>query len=329
MNCRKRLTALCLAVPLALAASAACAQEKIKVGYWTSGFSVGFGAVLEAGKFLEQAGLAPEYIKFSDVNGPTKALITQSIDVAFAASANGAFTLAIQGAPVEIVLATQVAEATFVAKDGSPLKTLADLKGKKVGMSPAGSATYAIVASVLEHNFGLKPSDYTAVGGNEGQLVRLLDRGDVDAASLRAVTLASVPELKLQTLGRLIDEWKKMTGTNALPILGVSVVHKTFSRQHPDAVVKFVRGMIAATKFGRDQPAKAAEMLSRAANLDAKDATSYARLWSEIYVATMEPADIATLKTMAQIFKAIGTIEGNVPDSVFVAAPFEQAKRQP
>jgi hypothetical protein len=37
----------------------------------------GFGAVLEAGKFLEHAGLQPAYIKFSDVNGPTKALLTQ------------------------------------------------------------------------------------------------------------------------------------------------------------------------------------------------------------------------------------------------------------
>ncbi len=30
----------------------------------------------------------------------------------------------------------------------------------------------------------------------------LLERGDIDAASLRAVTLASVPDLKLQTLGK-------------------------------------------------------------------------------------------------------------------------------
>jgi NitT/TauT family transport system substrate-binding protein len=329
MTFRKRLIALCLALPLGVASSAASAQEKIKVGYWTSGFSVGFGAVLEAGKFLEQAGLAPEYVRFSDVNGPTKALLTQSIDVAFAAPASGAFTLAIQGAPIEIVLATQVAEATFVAKEGSPLKTLADLKGRKVGMSPVGSATYAIVSAVLERNFGLKPSDYTPIGGNEGQLVRLLERGDVDAASLRAVTIASVPELKLQTLGSLVDEWKKMTGTNALPILGVSVVHKTFAREHPDAVVKFVRAVMAATKFGHNEPAKAAEMLSRAANLDAKDATSYARLWDQIYIASMEPADIATLKTMAQIFKAVGTIEGNVPDSLYNAGPYEQAKRQP
>jgi ABC-type nitrate/sulfonate/bicarbonate transport system substrate-binding protein len=325
MNVRKLL----LVLPLALSASTASAQDKIKVGYWTSGFSVGFGAVLEAGKFLEQAGLASEYVKFSDVNGPTKALLTQSIDVAFAAPTSGAFTLAIQGAPVEIVLVTQIAEATFVTKAGSPLKTLADLKGRKVGMSPVGSATYAIVATVLEKNYGLKPTDYTPIGGNEGQIVRLLDRGDVDAASLRAVTLSSVPDLKLQTLGRLVDEWKKMTKTNALPILAVAIVHKTYAKDHPDAVVKAVRAIIAATRFGHDQPDKAADMLSKAANLDAKDATSYAKLWDQIYTASMEPADVATFKAMAQIFKAGGTIEGDVPDSLYFTAPYEQAKRQP
>jgi len=324
-----RLRSILFALPLALLAGAATAQEKIKVGYWTSGFSVGFGAVLEAGKFLEQAGLQPEYIKFSDVNGPTKALLTQSIDVAFAAPVTGAFTLAIQRAPVELVLATQVAEATFVAKQGSPLKGLTDLKGKKVGMSPVGSATYAVAAAVLEKNFGLKPTDYTPVGGNEGQLVRLLDRGDIEAAALRAVTIASVPDLKLQTFGNLVEEWKKMTGSNARPILGVALVHTAYAKQNPAGVTKFVRALIAATRFGREQPDKAAEMLSKAANLDAKDATSYARLWNDIYTATMEPADVATFKTMAQIFKASGTIEGDVPDSLYVTAPYEQAKRAP
>src|SRR3954465_11781453 len=123
---------------LALAAAIGCgapdagAQEKIKIGYWTSGFSVGFGAVLEAGKFVEQQGLVPEYIRFAEVNAPTKAILTQSIDVAFAAPTTGAFTLGIQGAPIEIALATQIAEATFVTKDGSPIKSITDLKGKKM-----------------------------------------------------------------------------------------------------------------------------------------------------------------------------------------------------
>src|SRR5215475_14771796 len=134
----KRLLCLSFAVILgfALPPARVSAQETVKVGYWTSGFSVGFGAVLEVGKFLEAQGLKPEYVKFSDVNGPTKALLTHSIDVAFAAPASGAFTLGADGAPVELVLATQIAEATFVSKQGSPIKTLADLKGKKLGMSP-------------------------------------------------------------------------------------------------------------------------------------------------------------------------------------------------
>jgi ABC-type nitrate/sulfonate/bicarbonate transport system substrate-binding protein len=318
---------LTLAVAVGCGAGGAKAQEKIKIGYWTSGFSVGFGTVLEAGKFAEQQGLVPEYIHFADVNGPTKAILTQSLDVAFAAPTSGAFTLGIQGAPIDIVLATQIAEATLVTKDGSPIKSVAELKGKKLGMSPVGSATYAIVAAVLERNFGLKPSDYIPVGGNEGQLVAFLQRGDIDAASLRAVTIASVPDLKLQALGRVVDEWKKMTKSDAPPILAATIVHKNFSLQHPEATVKLVRALIAATHFGREQTDKAAEMLRQASNLDAKDATSYARLWSDIYIASMEPSDVATFKTMAEIFRVSGTIEGRVPDSVFVTGPYEKAKR--
>jgi ABC-type nitrate/sulfonate/bicarbonate transport system substrate-binding protein len=318
---------------LALAALAAVvspsfAQEKIKVGYWTSGFSVGFGAVLEAGKFLQAQGLDPEFVKFSDVNGPTKALLTHSIDVAFAAPASGAFTLGVEKAPVEVILSTQVAEATFVAKEGSPLKSLADLRGKKVGMSPVGSATYAIAASVLKNNYGLSANDFTPIPGNEARLVQFLQAGDIDAASLRAVTIASVPDLKLKRLGSIIDEWKKMTKSDTVPVLGVTIMHKDFAQAHPDAVVKFVRGMIAATKFGGAEPQKASDILRQAANLDAKDATAYARLWNQIYEAQFGPADVATLKKMADIFLEAKLIEAPVPDSLFNPAPYQKAEQQ-
>jgi ABC-type nitrate/sulfonate/bicarbonate transport system substrate-binding protein len=320
------LSLLLLMLSVGLPARAS-AQDAIKVGYWTSGFSVGFGAVLEVGKFLEAQGLAPEFVKFSDVNGPTKALLTHSIDVAFAAPASGAFTLGADGAPVQVVLATQVAEATFVSKQGSPIKALADLKGKKVGMSPVGSATYAIAAAVLEHNVGLKTNDFTPIPGNEGRLVQFLEQGDIDAASLRAVTIASVPDLKLQTLGSMVDEWKKMTKGSAVPILGVTVAHSDFARAHPEALVKFIRAMIAAVKFGHAETAKASDILRQTANLDAKDATAYAKLWDQIYMASLEPQDVATLKTMAEIFQASKLIEGKVPDSLFVTGPYEKAKQ--
>ena len=40
----------------------------------------------------------------------------------------------------------------------------------------------------------------------------------------------------------------------------------------------------------------------------------------------MEPADVATFKTMAEIFRAGGTIEGRVPDSLFATGPYEKAE---
>jgi NitT/TauT family transport system substrate-binding protein len=135
-----------------------------------------------------------------------------------------------------------------------------------------------------------------------------------------------VPDLKLQVLGRVVDEWKRMTRTNSVPILAAAIVHKNFSQQHPQAVVKFVRAMMEATRFGRSETDKASAMLRSAANLDAKDATSYARLWNEIYIASMEPDDVATFKAMADIFRAGKTLEGNVPDSLYATGPYEQAK---
>lgn len=321
-RCVVMIAALMVAVP-------ASAQEKIRVGYWTSGFSVGFGAVLEAGKFLEEQGLVPEYVKFSDVNGPTKALLTHSIDVAFAAPSAGAFTLGSQGVPAKVILATQIAEATFVAKEGSPLHKLTDLKRRKIGMSPAGSAAYAIATAILERTAGLKASDYNAVPGNEGQLLRLLQQGDIDAAALRAVTIASVPDFKFQSLGGIVEGWKEMLKTNSVPILGVSIMHADYLAQHNDAAVKYVRAVIAATNFGLKEPAKASDILSHTANLDAQDATSYVKLWDKIYMARLEPEDVATLKETAEIFRSAGTLEGKVPDTLFDTGPYEAAKRAP
>src|SRR5262247_4909788 len=129
--------------------------QKIKVGYWTSGFSLGFGAVMEQMKFAEKEGLQVEWVKFAEVNGPTRAIVSNAIDVAFAAPSTNSMGIAADGVPVKIVLATQIAEAQIVALDASSIKAVGELKGKKIGMSPPGSATHAIASAILDHNFRL------------------------------------------------------------------------------------------------------------------------------------------------------------------------------
>jgi NitT/TauT family transport system substrate-binding protein len=314
------------AAAMALAMSPAAAQ-KIKIGYWTSGVSLGFGSVLEQGRFLEKEGLDVEYVKFSDVNAPTRAIVSNAIDIAIGASAAGAFNIAADGLPIKIILGTQLAEAQFTVLADSPIKSIADFKGKKIGMSPPGSATHAIAAALLENNYGLKPSDYTVVPGTEPRLAQFLIQKEIDAGAIRSTTVAQMNEVKLRGLGNFLDEWKKMTKSNASPFIGIAIVHNDYLAKNPDAVVKFIVGMRKALEFGSKNKKQVAEVLQKAANLPRDDALAYANLWDNIYRVTFEPQDIATMKRMNDIFKAGGTAKSDVPDSAFYADSYIKSKQ--
>jgi ABC-type nitrate/sulfonate/bicarbonate transport system substrate-binding protein len=324
---RAALHFLALITVAALAAVPAAHAQKIKVGYWTSGVSLGFGSTLESMKFLEKQGLDVEFIKFADVNAPTRAIVSGAIDVAFGASAAGALNIAADGVPIKIILATQIAEVRFAVLEGSPIKSLADFKGKKIGMSPPGSATHAIAVALLEGNYGLKPADYSVVPGNEPRLAQFLAQKEVDASALRGMTVAQISDdVKVRVLGNYVDEWKKLTKGNAAPVIGMGIVHSDYLAKNPDAVVKFVIGMKEATDWGAKNQDRVAEILTKAANMKPDDAKAYASLWSATYVTSMEAADVAMMKRMAEIFRNAGSIKGNVPDSAFATEPYAKAK---
>ena len=321
-----KLPVYLLALAMMALPSAASAQ-KIKVGYWTSGFSLGFGAVMEQMKFAEKEGLDVEWVKFAEVNGPTRAIVPHAIDLAFAAPSTASMNIAADGVPVKIVLATQIAESQLVVLDSSPLRTIAEFKGKKIGMSPPGSATHAIAAAVLEHNFGLKPGEYSVVPGNEGRLAQFLTQKDIDAASIRSVTIAQMSELKLRRLASVVDEWKKLTRSNAAPILAVTIVHSDYLAKNPEAVAKFIAALRTTLEFGSKNKARVAEILQQAANMKPSDAQAYAGQWDGAYMASFEPQDIASLKRMHEIVKAAGSVKKDPPDSAFASDPYVKSKQ--
>lgn len=301
--------------------------QKIKVGYWTSGFSLGFGAVMEEMKFAEKEGLDVEWVKFAEVNGPTRAIVPQAIDLAFAAPSTASMNIAADGVPVRIVLATQIAESQFVVIESSPIKSVSEFKGKKIGMSPPGSATHAIASAILDNNFGIKPSDYSVAPGNEGRLAQFLLQKEIDAASIRSVTIAQVQELKLRRLASVVDEWKKLTKSNAAPILAVTIVHSDYVARNPEAVAKFLAATRKALEFGSRNRQRVAEILQKAANMKPDDAQAYAGQWDGAYMASFEPQDIASLKRMHEIVKASGAARKDVPDSAFFADPYNRSKQ--
>jgi len=310
---------------LTIGATAACAAP-VRVGYWTSGISLGFGAVLEAQKFLQQRGLDVVFVRFSDVNAPNRALAANAIDFAFAAPAAAVFSSVAEGVPLKIVLATQPADVEFVAPVDSPIRTLADLRGKKVGMSPPGSSVAAIATAVLQGNDGIKVSDFSIVPGNEARLAQFLVQKQVDAAALRSVTIVQLKELKVKRLGTFGSEWKKLTKSDATPYIGVSAIRSDYLAQHPQDVAKLIAGMRTALQWGASHPAEVTAILQKSANLPQADAQAYASRWSDINRVTLEPLDIATLAREHQIFVDGGVIKGALPAGLFEAGPYTASK---
>jgi NitT/TauT family transport system substrate-binding protein len=295
---------------LALSAQAA----PLRIGYWTSGVSLGLGAVLETGDFLKKAGIDDaRFVHFAEVNAPASGLAANVIDVSFSVAGASAFSIAATGVPIKIFGATAPADVTFVTPADSQIQSIAQLRGKKIGMSPSGSSVALMTAAVLKANYGFNAGDYSLVPGNEARLAQFLVQHQVDAAALRSVTVAQLTEVKTRRLGTLVEEWHKLTKSDAMPYLGVAAARTELIQRDPQSVAKLIVAIHNAIAWGNAHPDQVAQI--------------YAAHWAELNSISFEPVDIDTLKREQQIFAASGSIKGTLPPDVFVTGPYEAAKK--
>lgn len=309
-----------------LSSPPAPAKEKVRVGYWTSGVSLGFGTVLEEQKFLEKEGLEVEFVRFPDLAAQIRALASGSIDVTFGSPLSAIYAADEEGVPVVLIGASQPADAVVVVPEDSPIKTLADLKGKKVGGTYPTAAVSVLLNTIADQGYGVKPEDFLIVAGNESRLVQFLAQKQVDASVLRTVTADQVgKELKLKTIAGLSDEWKKITKNDAPPYIGTVAATKDFAVKNPDAAAKVIRGLIEAQKWGSANKDQVATIMEKKANLPEKDARVFANRWDNMYQTAFDPVTIKTLKLEHEAFKKVGVIKGPLNEAVFVTEPYKKA----
>lgn len=319
------VAALAATAVLSLGAHAA---DKVRIGYWTSGVSLGYGSVLESKDFLAKRGIDAEFVHFPDVNAPIRALAAGSIDLAFGAPLAGVFSSAAEGVPLRIFAATQPADVQFVVPADSPVQSLDQLKGKKIGMSPAGSSVAVIASAVLAGNHGIGANDFSLVGGNESRLAQFLAQKQVDGAALRSVTIAQLQdELKVRRLGSFAEEWQRLTQSNAVPYIGVGTASAALADQHPEVVARVIAGLRDTLAWGKAHPDDVVGILQKAANLPEAEARVYVSQWDAMNRVAFEPADLDTLRRQHQVFAEGGLIKGQLPDNLFATEPYAQSKQ--
>jgi ABC-type nitrate/sulfonate/bicarbonate transport system substrate-binding protein len=104
-------------------------------------------------------------------------------------------------------------------------------------------------------------------------------------------------------------------------------VHDNYLAKNPAAMARFIAAVRKGLEFGAKNQERVAEILQKSANMNAADARAYAAQWEGAYMASFEPADVASLKRLQQIALSAGAIKKEAPDSAFVTGPFQQSKQ--
>ncbi|MBP9905987.1 MAG: ABC transporter substrate-binding protein [Rhodoferax sp.] len=212
--------------------------------------------------YFKAEGLDVTIVDFAGGAKALQAVVGGSADVvsgAFEHTVNMQFkgqpmrAFVLQGATPQIVLGVS-------PKTLPNFKSIADLKGKKVGVSAPGSSTNVVVNFLLA-KAGLKPSDVSIVGVGTGSgAVAAMRSGQIDAMSnLDPVItlLLRSGDLKIVSDTRLPAESEKVFG-GPMPA-GCLYAPQPFIDKNPNTVQALTNAMVRASKW--IQTAGAAEII--------------------------------------------------------------------
>ena len=211
--------------------------------------------VMQRHGILSQFGLQAEKLELLSPANLHLMVAERQVDIGFAgfttmatARSEGKDLIVIHGvfSPVNMV---------FVAKD-SPIQSLRDLKGKKLGVfGGPGSTTFVFLAVLAKKWNGIDLfRDVELVTAPAPALVELLGKGDVDAALLGTVeSIQMFAQQRYRVLVDLSDEYKAHQGGRA-PAHVTVATSEQFANANPDIVRDYLKAYEATVEYIRAHP---------------------------------------------------------------------------
>jgi NitT/TauT family transport system substrate-binding protein len=166
-------------------ASAQAAPEKRKVNIATASLGLPYLPLIIAQqrKYFADEGIEVEIAAFAGGSKALQSLMGGSSEVASGAYSN-TLTMAAKGQKLKNFVVQVRYPALTIAvskKVGDRYKSLADLKGMRIGVSAPGSSTHMIVNHLLG-KAGLTSNDVSIIGvGTSGAAVAAIEKGEIDA----------------------------------------------------------------------------------------------------------------------------------------------------
>lgn len=316
-----KLFAALLTLVFATTILSACVPDKPKDGGKATGVTIGTlhlvngELIAEYEKWYEkELGVPVKLIKFDSGRDINSAIASGSIDIGQEGTSPAALAIS-NNLDIEVIWIGDIigSAETLVAKNGSGIKTVKDLVGKKVATPFASTAHYSLLNAlklegVDEHSvkiLDLQPDDIFATW----------QRGDIDAAYVW-----------FPVLGELLKDGTVVTDSHELAGKGIltadlSVARKPFAEANPEIVTKFVALQLRANDIIHNDRPKATREVASVLGIKPQEAaeqlTQFEYLTAPQAIEYLEGSLAKTLKDTADFLVLQKSIKKAPDEGIF------------
>ncbi len=322
LRLRSSLRISVLAAALLAGAAQTAGAEELAIGnYGVSANGMPFGVALAKGYFKDE-GLNITGLISSAGGGTSLRNMLAGGGVPYGEVNPGVIVSAIlAGADLRIISdnVLTVAEFVWAVKPDSPIKSVKDFKGKKIGYTNPRSTSQAL-AMMLLTSAGFKPDDAELVKtGGFGEGIAALESGQIDIAPITEPLWS-----KVKGKYRAV-----VVASDILPpldnVVGVATVEML--EKKGDFIRAVIRARRKAVQFMKARPDEAAEIVAKQYNIDLEVAKSAVRnlttsttkgvpYWGEGEI------HLDGLKRMIEAQRSVGAITGEVDYSKIIDTRF-------
>jgi len=289
------------------------AGPKIRIGFWPVASALPFFVAIEKGYFKE-AGLDVEAQKYASAQQVMEAMLSGRGEGSANGTASAVLAIGEIAQPGLFKIfctnptnARYVLDEFIVAKD-SPIKTLAELKGKRVASGPG--IQNVTLAKVMLERAGAGPMSISELP--IGQHVASIAAGQVDAAYTLEPT---------GTVGRLNGTTRTLeVGVVAKYILGDPMapwhggsasLTSEFIKAHPDVAKKYIAAYKRGVDLVRQKPDEARPFLKGYTAIEGA-LTAEVPMSDYLFSTDFKPADVAYFQKFYDLFTEKGIFERKV-----------------
>ena len=224
------------AVTLAATAGLAGAQAKKEVTFAHQDMLVPLRLVMESGEVEKATGYKINWRMFSGGGDVIRAMASGDIQMGETGS-SPLTAAASQGQDIKLFwISADIADAeALVARNGSGVNSIKDLKGKRIGVTFVSTAHYQLMAALK--NAGIAAKDVNVMNMRPPEIAAAWERGDIDATFVWDPVLS-----KIKANGKVIATSGSI-GKEGFPTFEGIVVNAKWAAENEAFMVAFVKAL--------------------------------------------------------------------------------------